>query len=96
MRLKARALQLPELAQKLGSIPLRMGKNVYLRDVANFQDDTDITYGYALVFQWTAAAGLFAVLFVLLEWLRVGAERRNEARLAAASDMEAPVIEPAG
>ena len=54
------------------------------------------TYGYALVFQWTAAAGLFAVLFVLLEWLRVGAERRNEARLGAASDMEAPVIEPAG
>ena len=35
--------------QKLGSIPLRMGKNVYLRDVATIQDDTDITYGYALV-----------------------------------------------
>jgi multidrug efflux pump subunit AcrB len=33
----------------LGNIPLRMEKNVYLRDVANFQDDTDITYGYALV-----------------------------------------------
>ena len=43
------------------------------------------TYGYALVFQWTAAAGLFAVLFVLLEWLRVGAERRSAARLAAAA-----------
>src|SRR4051794_15297797 len=33
----------------LGKIPLRMGKNVYLRDVASFSDDTDITYGYALV-----------------------------------------------
>ncbi|MEY4502455.1 MAG: hypothetical protein RIS52_2345, partial [Pseudomonadota bacterium] len=28
-------------------------------------------YGYAPVFRWTAAAGLFAVLFVCLEWLRV-------------------------
>ncbi len=35
--------------QKLGSIPLRLQENVYLRDVANFQDDIDITYGYALV-----------------------------------------------
>jgi PAT family beta-lactamase induction signal transducer AmpG len=42
-------------------------------------------YGYALVFRWTAAAGLFAVLFVLLEWLRVGAERRREERLAVAA-----------
>ncbi len=33
----------------LGNIPLRMEKNVYLRDVATFLDDTDITYGYALV-----------------------------------------------
>jgi multidrug efflux pump subunit AcrB len=33
----------------LGNIPLRMEKNVYLRDVATFSDDTDITYGYALV-----------------------------------------------
>ena len=31
------------------------------------------TYGYALVFRWTAAAGLIAVLFVLLEWVRVAA-----------------------
>ncbi len=31
-------------------------------------------YGYAQVFRWTAAVGLFAVLFVLLEWARV---RRN-------------------
>ena len=29
------------------------------------------TYGYAPVFRWTAAIGLFAVLFVLLEWVRV-------------------------
>lgn len=28
-------------------------------------------YGYATVFRWTAAAGLGAVLFVLLEWARV-------------------------
>ena len=35
--------------QQLGDIPLRLGQNVYLRDVATIQDDTDITYGYALV-----------------------------------------------
>ena len=35
--------------QQLGNIPLRLEKNVYLRDVATIQDDTDITYGYALV-----------------------------------------------
>ena len=35
--------------QKLGTIPLRLERNVYLRDVASFKDDTDITYGYALV-----------------------------------------------
>ena len=34
---------------RLGDIPLRIGKNVYLRDIATIQDDTDITYGYALV-----------------------------------------------
>ena len=34
------------------------------------------TYGYATVFRWTAAAGAFAILFVLLEWMRVAAERR--------------------
>ncbi|MFM9935303.1 MAG: hypothetical protein ACKVOL_03790, partial [Novosphingobium sp.] len=28
-------------------------------------------YGYATVFRWTAAAGLVAVLFVCLEWMRV-------------------------
>lgn len=28
-------------------------------------------YGYATVFRWTAAAGLVAVAFVLLEWVRV-------------------------
>jgi PAT family beta-lactamase induction signal transducer AmpG len=31
------------------------------------------TYGYPLVFRWTAAAGLLAVVFVLLEWWRVAA-----------------------
>ena len=37
-------------------------------------------YGYALVFRWTAAAGLLAVVFVLLEWARVASlERRAKA-----------------
>ncbi len=35
--------------QRLGNIPLKLGWNVYIRDVATIQDDTDITYGYALV-----------------------------------------------
>ena len=35
--------------QRLGDIPLRLGRNVYLRDVATIQDATDIDYGYALV-----------------------------------------------
>jgi multidrug efflux pump subunit AcrB len=35
--------------QRLGEIPLKVGHNVYLRDVAVIQDDVDITYGYALV-----------------------------------------------
>ena len=35
--------------QRLGTIPLELGRNVYLRDVATIQDDTDITYGFALV-----------------------------------------------
>lgn len=35
--------------QRLGDIPLKLGENVYLRDVATISDDTDITYGYALV-----------------------------------------------
>jgi multidrug efflux pump subunit AcrB len=35
--------------QRLGDIPVRMERNVYLRDLATFQDSTDITYGYALV-----------------------------------------------
>ena len=38
-------------------------------------------YGYALVFRWTAAAGLIAVLFVLLEWARVA--RAGAARASA-------------
>ena len=36
-------------------------------------------YGYPLVFRWTAAAGLIAVLFVLLEWARVTAQERRQA-----------------
>jgi len=46
-------------------------------------------YGYALVFRWTAAAGLIAVFFVILEWIRVA----NENRRAEAGT--APKIEPA-
>ncbi len=33
----------------LGDIPLKLGQNVYFRDVATIQDGTDIDYGYALV-----------------------------------------------
>ncbi len=35
--------------QRLGRIPLKLGRNVYLHDIATIQDATDITYGYALV-----------------------------------------------
>ncbi len=35
--------------QRLGDIPVKLGQNVYIRDIATIQDDTDITYGYALV-----------------------------------------------
>lgn len=35
--------------QELGSIPLKMGMNVYIRDVATISDSTDVNYGYALV-----------------------------------------------
>ncbi|HEX8841437.1 MAG TPA: MFS transporter [Sphingomicrobium sp.] len=35
------------------------------------------TYGYATVFRWTAAAGAFAILFVILEWIRVTHESRR-------------------
>ncbi|MBX7073821.1 MAG: efflux RND transporter permease subunit [Pirellulales bacterium] len=36
-------------AQDLGKIPLRLGENVYIRDVADIEDVTDLDYGYALV-----------------------------------------------
>ncbi len=35
--------------KNIATIPLKLGQNVYLRDVAKIIDDTDITYGYALV-----------------------------------------------
>ena len=45
------------------------------------------TYGYATVFRWTAAAGAFAILFVVLEWTRVAAAgRRAEADTATKVD----------
>jgi PAT family beta-lactamase induction signal transducer AmpG len=44
-------------------------------------------YGYPTVFRWTAAAGAFAVLFVILEWVRVAHEsRRAEAETASKVD----------
>jgi len=42
-------------------------------------------YGYATVFRWTAAAGAFAILFVVLEWMRSAAENRRAQREAPAS-----------
>src|SRR4051794_22009059 len=47
------------------------------------------TYGYATVFRWTAAAGAFAILFVILEWIRVSAEGRRAQRETAATVDEA-------
>ncbi|HEY7307974.1 MAG TPA: efflux RND transporter permease subunit [Gemmataceae bacterium] len=35
--------------KELGSIPLRLGENVYVRDVAVIEDSSDIPSGYALV-----------------------------------------------
>jgi PAT family beta-lactamase induction signal transducer AmpG len=47
-------------------------------------------YGYATVFRWTAGAGAFAVLFVLLEWMRVTAETRQAKDTAPSVDEAAP------
>jgi multidrug efflux pump subunit AcrB len=35
--------------ETIGSIPLKLGRNVYIRDVAVIKDGTDVDYGYALV-----------------------------------------------
>jgi multidrug efflux pump subunit AcrB len=35
--------------KELGNIPLRLGENVYLRDIARIEDSSDIPTGYALV-----------------------------------------------
>ncbi len=35
--------------QVLADIPIKLGQNVYMRDIATIEDSTDITYGYALV-----------------------------------------------
>ena len=35
--------------QEMGNIPIKAGKDVYIRDVATIQDTTDINYGCALV-----------------------------------------------
>jgi multidrug efflux pump subunit AcrB len=34
---------------RFGDIPVKLGRNVYLRDVATVEDATDLNYGYALV-----------------------------------------------
>lgn len=34
---------------EIGSIPLKLGANVYIRDVATIADGTDVNYGHALV-----------------------------------------------
>ncbi len=52
-------------------------------------------YGYATVFRWTAAAGAFAILFVLLEWLRLTAESRRAAKETAPSVDESAGTQPA-
>jgi PAT family beta-lactamase induction signal transducer AmpG len=49
------------------------------------------TYGYPLVFRWTAAAGLLAVVFVLLEWWRVAAEGKRSGDAADAAT--APTVD---
>jgi PAT family beta-lactamase induction signal transducer AmpG len=49
-------------------------------------------YGYATVFRWTAGAGAFAALFVLLEWWRVAAEG---ARSGEYTKETAPTIDKA-
>ena len=48
-------------------------------------------YGYPVVFRWTAAAGLIAVLFVVLEWIRVASQERR----ARAEADTAPKVAPA-
>jgi len=50
-------------------------------------------YGYPLVFRWTAAAGLLAVVFVLLEWWRVSAlgARSGEGTDETAATVDKPV-----
>jgi multidrug efflux pump subunit AcrB len=35
--------------QKIGQIPLRKDRNLYIQDVASIADSTDINYGYAMV-----------------------------------------------
>ena len=47
------------------------------------------TYGYATVFRWTASAGAFAILFVVLEWMRAAAQSRREERETATKVDEA-------
>ena len=54
-------------------------------------------YGYAPVFRWTAAAGLVAMAFVLLEWARVATqERRANAARGVGADVGAKKAEVLG
>ena len=47
-------------------------------------------YGYPLVFRWTAAAGLVAVFFVILEWIRVASQERRQKEAADTAPKVAP------
>jgi multidrug efflux pump subunit AcrB len=40
---------IPKDPQELGTIPIRLRENVYLRDIAVIEDSTDVPTGYALV-----------------------------------------------
>ena len=47
-------------------------------------------HGYAYVFRWTAAAGLAAVLFVLLEWVRVSRAARAQSGTSPLAESTTP------
>ncbi|MBA3670334.1 MAG: hypothetical protein H0W71_09805, partial [Sphingomonas sp.] len=50
-------------------------------------------YGYATVFRWTAGAGAFAILFVILEWIRVKASEPDPlVANTAPSVSDSPVV----
>lgn len=48
------------------------------------------TYGYATVFRWTAAAGAVAILFVILEWIRLKTQSPADAAAAESARTTVP------